>query len=316
MSSFGGGGTADTGFEGGPWSPANFEDADDLRPTGVIFDIAGNGSSTPYTTAINGVINKQISEIKDGVGQSINLPATWKKRLRTFIATKNTDLLDFLQFSVQSHPTLGKGEAILRKFGNVHISPNHASIRDLVLDVSGVNYIDELNSILDANALEGQGSLQKCISIVHTIFDKYREAGEEALQQEAFLKAKLDVLDKIQGKLTTILDLDPTEKYGALMQSTEDYLGTIFEKNQIQESYNVFIEAYRKFITLRDIVMMLRTVQTNENEPTCSVCLNEQIVYVVVPCGHTCCSTCMLKQTGSCFFCRGPIRERQRLYFG
>ena len=301
-----------TGLEG-VYSPADFDDADDLRPTGALFDIGGNGSTTPYTTAINGIIGKQVSEIKGKIATTLSLPATWKKRLRTFMNTKNTELLDFLQLTLQSHPTLGKGESILRKFGNVSISPSHASIRDLVLDASGVDYIADINRLVEG--LKAGAPLQDCIAAVHMIFEQYREAGEKAIEQEAALKAKLDMLDKLQGKLAMVIDLDPTEKYEALLESTEAYVRTIFEKHQIKDTYNNFIEAYRRFITLRDVVLMFRTAQSNENEPICSVCINEQIVYAIVPCGHTCCSTCMLKQTGVCFFCRGAIRERQKLFF-
>ena len=310
MSSF------NTGLEGalnGVYSPADFEDADDLRPTAAIFDIGGNGSATPYTTAINGVIGKHVSEMRGKIANTLSLPATWKKRLRTFMNTKNTELLDFLQLTLQSHPTLGKGESILRKFGNVNMSPSHASIRDLVVDVSGADYMADINRMVEG--LKTGAPLQDCISAVHMIFEQYREAGEKAIAQEAALKAKLDMLDKLQGKLAAVIDLDPTEKYEALLESTEAYVQTIFDKHQIKDAYRDFVEAYRRFITLRDVVLMMRTMQSNENEPICSVCISEQIVYAIVPCGHTCCSTCMLKQTGVCFFCRGAIRERQKLFF-
>ena len=103
----------------GTYSPAEFEDAEDQRPLGAVFDIGGNGSTTPYTTATNGLITKHIEEIKQKVANSLTMPSGWKTRLRDFLSKKNSDLLDFLNLSLSSHPSLGKGEAILRRFGNI-----------------------------------------------------------------------------------------------------------------------------------------------------------------------------------------------------
>ena len=93
----------------GLFSPADFGDAEDLRPTAAIFDIGGNGSLTPYTTATNAILSKHIDEIKQKTAAALTMPSGWKKRLRDFLAQKNTQLLDFLAVNVNSHPTLGKG---------------------------------------------------------------------------------------------------------------------------------------------------------------------------------------------------------------
>jgi hypothetical protein len=296
------------------FSPADFGDADDLRPTAAVFDITGNGGQAPYTTAINGLIQKQIDEIKQKSAVGVSIPTGWKSRLRAFLSQKNTELLDFLSLSIQSHPTLGKGELILRKFGTVPFNPNAQSVRDLVLDSSGADTIGEINNAL--TALRNKDGLNDYITSVRYIFDQYREAGEEALRYEALLKMKLHVLDMAQGKLSGIVDLEPTEAYPPLLEVTENYIGVLFKKNEIDEVYKGFIAAYRKFITLRDIVMMTRTVQSNENEPLCTICLNEQVVYTLSPCGHTYCQNCIKKQTGNCFVCRGPVKDKIRLYFG
>jgi hypothetical protein len=296
------------------FSPADFEDAEDLRPVSAVFDIGGNGSDTPYTTATNGIILKHVEEIKQKVASAIQTPAGWKKRIRNFLNQKNTDLLDFLQLSISSHPTLGKGEIILRKFGNLSLRADHPTIRDLVLDTSGNDYLSEINAIL-VSVRKGDNPLSDFISAVACIFEQYRIAGDEALKHESLLKSKMEVFDKFQGKIGALFDLDPTEKYYPLLQVTEEYLGSIFEKNQIKDAYMNFIEAYRKFITLRDIISMLRTVQSNENEPLCSICIQEQVVYCMNPCGHTYCQTCSHRQSGPCFFCRTPVRDKVKIFF-
>jgi hypothetical protein len=148
------------------------------------------------------------------------------------------------------------------------------------------------------------------------LFEQYREAGEEALRQEAAMKSKLDVLDRAQGKLASVVDLDPTAAYSPLLEATEAYVKTLFEKHQIEDTYKAFIKAYRKFLCLRDIILMSRTVQATEAEPLCTICLQESIAHTLVPCGHTFCNSCIKRQSGICFICRTNIREKIRLYFG
>jgi hypothetical protein len=255
-----------------------------------------------------------VDELKQKAAASVSIPTGWKKRLRDFLSAKNTQLLDFLSLSIPSHPTLGKGEMILRKFGNVNLHANHPTVRDLVLDSSGVDVTGDIAAGL--MALRTADGMKDFIAAVRYIQDQYREAGEEALKQEAAFRAKIETLDKLQGRLAMLFDLDPTEKYQPLMEATEEYLETVFKKNQIEEAYRAFISAYRKFIALRDVVLMTRAVTAQEAEPLCTICLQESVGYAMAPCGHTFCATCTRKQVGMCFVCRGVVREKVKLFFG
>ncbi len=293
-----------------PWGEAYL----DTSPTDVVFDIGGNGSATPYTAAVSGMLLKHLDEVKQKSVAAVSLPQGWKKRLREFLATKNTELLDFLALSVSSHPTLGKGETILRKFGNVNLHANHPTVKDLVMDGSGADVVSEIAATLVS--LRKEEGLKDYLAATRYIFDTYREAGEEALKAEAALRQRLESLDRVKARLTGVLDLDPTEAYAPLMEATEAYLETVFKKNQIEEYYRALIAAYRRFIGLRDVVLMTRAIHAQENEPLCTICLHESVAYCISPCGHTFCATCIRKQNGACFMCRGPIKEKVKLFFG
>ena len=295
------------------YSPADFDDADDLRPLAAVFDIGGNGNSTPYTTAGNGLVQKHLDEIKQKLAASLALPSGWKSRLREFLSKKNTELLDFLKLSITSHPSLGKGEAVLKRFGNVTINAKHPSIRDLVLDVSGSDRVAEIETILVG--MRTDNSIKNFTECIRYIYDEYRAAGEAALVAEGTLKSRLATLDKLQGKVVALLELDPTSAYQPLMEASESYLSTVFDKNQIAEAYESLIEAYRRFLTVRDVVMMMRVVPSNENEPLCTICLEEPVLFCVSPCGHTYCNSCIRRQVGACFMFRTPIKDKIKLFF-
>ena len=295
------------------FAPADFSDAD--VPLGAMFDVGGHGSNTPYTSAVNAIVHKATDEAKGRAITLLSLPSGWKRRLRDFINKKNNELLDFLKLSVPSHAVLGPGEILLRRFGNPQVSPNHPSVRDMVMDISGgaEEVLTELNKQLDD--FKQEGNLTNYAKQTQVIYDEYRSAGEDVLQQQGILRAKLEKLDKIQSRITSVLDIDPTEEYEPLMEATELYLKKIFEKNQIEETYTNLIKAYRKFVTLRDVVSMGRGLLEYESEPLCSICLDETVSYTLSPCGHTFCGTCMRKQNGNCFICRVSIRDKIKIYF-
>jgi hypothetical protein len=298
----------------GNFAPADFGDADESAPTGVVFDIGGHGQATPYSGAVNAMITKQIDEIKAKNTTSINITTTWKRKLRDFMSKKNNELLDFLKLTVPHHPVMGPGEVLLRRFGNPQVTPTHPSVRDMVLDISGEDSLDDINATLLSSSVGNP--LKDHVTNTHLIYELYKEAGDNALKLQYALKTKLDKLDRIQGKLSGLFEIEPNELFEPLMQANEAYLSKIFKDTQIEDDYKALIAAYRRFIAIRDIVTTSRTVLLQESEPLCSICLDESVAFALNPCGHTFCQTCIRKQTGSCFICRTPIKDRLKLYFG
>lgn len=295
----------------GPYAPADFVDANEISP--AVFDIGGNGSATPYSNAVNAIVTKNHDEIKNKVVSAMNLANTWKRRLRDFMSKKNNELLEFLARAVPAHPVLGPAELLLRKFGNPQVTPTHASVRDMIIDISGASAIEELNASL--LSVSGTSPLKDYAAQTVVIYDQYKEAGDAVLKAQQSLKCKLDKLDRIQGKISVLFEIEPNEKYEPLLKANEEYLQKIFDDSQIEEDYNAVIQAYRRFITLRDVVTMSRSAGLQEKEPLCSICLEESVSYTLTPCGHTFCQVCVRRQTNQCFICRTNVKERVRLYF-
>ncbi len=100
------------------------------------------------------------------------------------------------------------------------------------------------------------------------------------------------------------------------MEATEEYLKKIYEESTIKEDYTALIAAYRRFASLRDIIQMSRAVVGKENEPLCTICLQDHVNYALAPCGHTYCQSCVRRQGNTCSVCRGSIKDRVKIYFG
>jgi hypothetical protein len=239
----------------------------------------------------------------------------WKRRLRDFLSMKNTDLLDFMKLSVPSHPVIGPAETLLRRFGNPNVTPKHPSVRDIILDASGSSATSLVSECLSAARGDLSG-VEGFAAEALRLYNGYQEAGDELLKLQASLKEKLDKLDRIQGKLSLLLDIDPTESFEPLMSATESFMKKIFDENTIESDYLTLIESYRKFAAFREALQLIRAPAAIENEPLCSICLHDTVGFTITPCGHTFCQTCVRKQITSCFICRGQIRDRVKIYFG
>jgi len=302
------------GLTGGAFASADFDLAEDTMPTGAMLDIGGNGQPDPYSTAVTSILDKQFHEIREKTSASMYTSSQWKRRFRDFMAKKNNELLDFLKLSVPHHPTLGPGEMLLRRFGNPQVTPTHPSVRDFVLDGSGCPALEDINAALVA--LSGEAPLKDYIAQTQAIFEMYREAGEDALKAQAALKMKLDKLDRIQGKISGLFEIEPNETYEPLMQANEAYLKKVYDDTKIGEDYDKLVSAYRRFVALREVATTARTVLAQESEPLCSICLDETVAFALNPCGHTFCQTCIRKQNGVCFICRTHIKDKLKLFFG
>ncbi len=302
------------GMPGYAPASADFGDAEELRPLAATFDIGGHGQAAPYSVAVDAMMAKHMEEVQGKAQAALALPGNWKRRLREFISMKNNDLLDFLKLSVPNHPVLGPGELLLRRFGNPNANPSHPSVRDLVLDVSGEDVIADLSAALDA--FNEGNSIKNYAASTRLLFEEYRLAGDEVLKAQGALRAKLDRLDRIQGRLTNLFELDPTKSWEPLAEATESYLKHAYEENAFEAEYAATIKAYRRFAVLRNIVLMTRAIVAQEAEPICTVCLHETVQFALSPCGHTYCGTCMRRQGNTCFMCRTNIKDRVKLYFG
>jgi hypothetical protein len=302
---------------GGAFAPADFGDGADLQPLSVTFDVGGHGSSTPYTGAVTALLTKQMDEIKNKAHSSLVTSAgSWKKRLKEFLSSRNNELLDFMKMSLTAHPTLGPGDLILRKFGNPQVTPTHASVRDIVLDLSGgEDVMAGINEALLHLDLSGATPLKLHAAQTRHLFEEYRMAGDTVFTLQGALSAKLARLDKIQGRLGTLFEIDANEKLEPLMEATETYLKKVFEDNQIEENYKALVTAYRRFAVLREAVSLNRTIVAQEHEPMCSICLHDPVSFCFTPCGHTFCGTCARRQLTVCPFCRAAIKDRVKLYF-
>jgi len=297
-----------TGF-----SPADFGDADDTRPLAALLDPTGMGSLTPYSSLVSNVLLRHTTEVKDKTASPSPFPPSWRKRLREFMTTKNEDLVSFLKKPLDKENGLVRADLFLAKFGRPDFNPTHASLQTMFLDASGQSGVGQIEQDLKK---VGPSSSKELIEQVRWLYDAYRLAGEECMKQETQLRLRLDVLDKTYQKVISISELPVNEESEKVGIAVENYIKKLVEENRIEEQYTATVEAYRRFVALKETIQTFRFVDLQDKEPLCSICLTESVAFALTPCGHTFCGTCVKRQMHTCYMCRSSIRDRVKLYFG
>lgn len=295
------------------FSPADFADAEETRPLEVQMDVTGTGSYVPYSTLVNNVLQRTTMEIRDKSQSQAPLTTNWKRRFRDFMNTKNEDLIAFLKKPLASNTPLSRAETFVAKFGRSDFQATHPSLSNLILDASGVSYAPILEREIQTL---GPSTPKQIVEQVRWLYDMYREAGEECLKQENELKLRLDVMDKTYQKIVAFCELPVNEDSEKVAESIEAYVRRLMEDNRIEEQYKKTIEAYRRFAALKDMLQFFRFTDLQDKEPLCSICLSESVGFVLIPCGHTLCATCLKRQVATCYMCRTHVRDKVKLYFG
>lgn len=298
------------------FSRADFEDADDSRPSGTYSESLGGGGEP-----IQGIVQMALGRhLRDSLPttspQLSSLSAhtsNWRKHLREMMVRQNETVLSFLARPSTDHSIIGPVEAILRKYAirqDVDVN-SIKTLRALCGDLSGSTINDEIAACINK---KGPSNIQEIRAQVNALIELYKETSERLMDSENQLKMRIEKMDKLQKKVSTIMDLQTNEATPELISSLEKYLDVSFRSMEIESHYKSIIQLYQKQVVLRESIQLFKTTNV-VNEPLCPICLTDSVSTAISPCGHTFCSSCSKKMPLECGVCRGRIRDRLKLYF-
>ena len=288
------------------YAPADFPDA---LESSMYFTV---NSDTSYESAVNIAVNKHFSELKEK--QKIitpNLNNIWRKKFKEFLIIKNNKILEFITTKMNKHPVLSLSEHFFQRFGK-NVYNYGQSLRDIVLDISNNDIIDDINGKCLSYEYE---TIEKYMEQTKYFMDQYKVLGDKILEKEKELRRKLENLDGVQKKIATFVCLEENEYYTNVMESIEKYLSKTFENNNLETNYNELIELYRHFLYIREVIKTIRQPEISEKEPLCTICFDDTVSHALSPCGHTFCSSCIIRQGTTCSLCRAHIKDRIKIYF-
>jgi len=296
------------------YAPADFPDSEDTRPPESYLDSGSQSPATIYSSVINNALQRQVRETRDRHSGPVNYGNNWKKKIRDIFLQGNDTTLAFLTRTTGSHPTIGQVENLIRRFSRNEVvgQPNQL-LKDLVGDLSGVDATSFLTERLRGKIQENP--IQSLADQVREVYEVYRELMEQIHTVELRLRQKLNVLDKIQPRLVMLLELGVNQTTTELQTQIETYLTSVYDENCPESEYKEMLILYKKLMTVRDLLMLLRISSGPEKEPICGICLNDPVTHVLVPCGHTYCDGCVRRQARQCFVCRQAANQAVRVFF-
>lgn len=305
---------------GGAYAAADFADAEDSRPAGAYMEAFGGN-----TDAIQGIVQQSLSRhLTDATPPQMSPSLTsfntqtnnWRKRLREMMIRQNETVLGFLHHPSSDHPIVGPVEKALRRYAMRQDidSAQLRSLSSLLHDLSGSD-LQIQNEIETHLQSQGTSDLGQIRNQVNALIELYKETGEKLLECENQLKMRLEKMDKIQRRVSLVMDLNTNSALPPVITSLEEYLKVCFRDMGIENQYKNLIFFYKKHIALREAIQVFKTGTMIVNEPMCPICLSDSVNTALTPCGHTFCANCARRMTMECGVCRSRVRERLKLYF-
>lgn len=265
----------------------------------------------PASTVKN-LLTKSIQEIRDTSDQGIpriGMVTMLRKSFRDFYTREHINIFNFLNRPVDACETLSAAHQIMKRFGRPDYNSNRVKIRDLCLDLSCNDMLNEINANFP------DGNFEKWVEQTRYLIETWKAAVAGLTMAEKKLDVKLGIFNDTHKKATAVLNLPPNDAYDAMLQTTEMYLKQVFQDINLEETYTEYLYHLKKMVVTTDAMNLIRLFVNASSEPMCPVCMNDTVCFANVPCGHTFCQQCGQKQQITCYICRTSVKDRQKLFF-
>ena len=253
---------------------------------------------------INNLLDATTNIIEDTI--SDNSIITHKQALIKLLCMENLNLFEPFLKPFEEQDSYNKIMKISDTLSNELFNPYTKGVFDFLnLDISGTyeNFEDEIgipfekfNVILD--------NLNVC----------YRESLIRLFRADRNLRDSIKNIENLFEQVNVILNLENNDTTKDLLISTAKYVHTTVQNVKLYDLFNEFISARKAFISYRQLIQSKNVINSIEASPTCSICMVGTIKQIAIPCGHTFCDPCMLKQY-SCYICRTKIDKKNRIFF-
>ena len=300
---------------GSGFASADFGDAEDNNPSGSFIEAFGGNQD-----AIQGIVQQSLSRhLTEALPHSTSPalgPSThtnnWRKRLREMMIRQNETVLGFLTRPAIDHPTVGPVESILRRYSfRQDIDANSIKTFKQLIDLSGSDVHADIEACLSAKGPSNSLDMKRQFN---ALIELYKETGDKLMDAENQLKMRIEKMDKIQKRVSTVIELQTNDATADLTNALENYLKVTFRDMGIEGQYKILLVLYQKHYALREAMNMFK-IGNVASEPMCPVCLSDSVNTAISPCGHTFCGTCAKRMLSECGVCRGRIRDRLKLFF-
>ena len=271
---------------GGSFASANFTDD----------NAAGSGPTTSRA-----ISNLSIVHMND---------VSWKSSIPLLFDQYETDWISKMVKPVEGLDRTKQLNEILKKLSHPMFNPSASWIStDITNPVTKERIDTTITSTIGVSSSTFQSTIQSLYkmyqSTVHTMFEM-DDVLQRKLKNVNDLHTQLSILPTFSHELSST---------SSLQTSISEYTAQMLESSNIHEEYPKFIHTVGLFQHLRSMLKASSAFQEKELRNPCTICMNEEVDSVIVPCGHPFCSGCAKKTKTICFLCRTPVLQKQRVYF-
>ena len=290
-------------------------DSRGLAPTSFDDQDVGCGpvhaspSLGPMTGAIHNISTRHLHDIGTGIPDDRQFLRSWRRSLQDCLTQQNGRIIQFLIADASGEQATAeltrRCTDVLNKYAKSTWSFN-SSTRDLVLPTGIADCMAWAEHEIGIAPAALREYLRKAIRL-------YANTAQGLAAAEGRLEEKLKRLETIVGRVNDLMFMEPTAALDLMTEPTRVYLDSILGKISIEDDYKELVEQYKRFTTLKGVVS-LGGFQRAAN-PTCTICMTQEVSQAVTPCGHTFCDDCCRTQMTACYICRVQIRDKVKLFF-
>lgn len=273
----------------------------------------GSHSLSRMESAVDEALQHHMNSAATIVSDERDYLRPWRRRLRDMLTESNAKLLNFLE-AVDDEAgldTLTRHEDFINTLARRDL-PSGSSWHSTHLQsvIRNEDVLSELDKEIGFTLTETRDR-------VHEIMNTYLTCVKELFACDEKIHATLDKLEALKTRIESVVDLEDSARpeVTALQSSILDYIKSKYDSFDLAVDYKEFCRQYACFTALRSVILALKVAEDTSAGPLCSICTQEKTQVALVPCGHTFCGNCAIKQRSQCYICRSTVRDKLRLYF-
>jgi len=267
---------------GGSFASANFTDD----------NAAGSGSTIGH--AITNLCTVHMNNV------------SWNQSLLPLFDQYEKDWLDRMVTPVKELDRTKQLTSILKKLSHPMFNPSASWISS---EITNPVTQEQIVSTIGLSPTAFHSTIQ----LLHRM---YHSTVQTMFEMDGLLQGKLKRVEELHTQLSILPTLSAElSSTSTLQTSISHYTEQMLESCNIHEEYPTFIHTVGVFQQLRSLLKASSAIQEKELRNPCTICMNEEVQSVMVPCGHPFCSGCAKKTKTICFLCRTPVLQKQRIYF-
>jgi len=271
---------------GGSFASANFTDD----------NAAGSGSTSGR--AISNLCTVHMNDV------------SWKSSIPLLFDQYETDWVAKMVTPVEGLDRTKQLHGILDKLSHPMFNPSASWISTIITNPVTTEQINTtITSTIGISPISFQSSIQ-------SVYCMYQSTVQTMFEIDGLLQGKLKRVEELHTQLSILPSLsEDLSSVSTLQTCISHYTAQMLESCNIHEEYPKFIYTVGLFQHLRSMLKASSAFQEKELRNPCTICMNEEVDTVIVPCGHPFCSSCARKTRTICFLCRTPVLQKQRVYF-